>query len=81
MKNDDFLGQGLSFRKWVAVGHWPVTLYDPSIQCSNPRVERDRRIISLDGGCVLKVDGQLNALIPVQVVLPGDAAVDKDEVR
>ena len=23
MKNDDFLGQGLSFRKWVAVGHWP----------------------------------------------------------
>lgn len=63
MKNDDFLGQGLSFRKWVAVGHWPVTLYDPSIQCSNPRVERDRRIISLDGGCVLKVDGQLNALI------------------
>lgn len=63
MKNDDFLGQGRSFRKWVAVGHWPVTLYDPSIQCSNPLVERERRIISLDGGCVLKVDGQLNALI------------------
>lgn len=63
MKNDDFLGQGHSFRKWVAVGHWPVTLYDPSIQCSNPLVERERHIISLDGGCVLKVDGQLNALI------------------
>lgn len=63
MKNDDFLGQGHSFQKWVAVGHWPVTLYDPSIQCSNPLVERERRIISLDGGCVLKVDGQLNALI------------------
>lgn len=63
MKNDDFLSQGHSFRKWVAVGHWPVTLYDPSIQCSNPLVERERRIISLDGGCVLKVDGQLNALI------------------
>lgn len=63
MKNDDFLGQGHSFQKWVAVGHWPVTLYDPSIQRSNPLVERERRIISLDGGCVLKVDGQLNALI------------------
>lgn len=63
MKNDDFLSQGHSFRKWVAVGHWPVTLYDPSIQCSNPLVERERHIISLDGGCVLKVDGQLNALI------------------
>lgn len=63
LKNDDFLGQGHSFQKWVAVGHWPVTLYDPSIQCSNPLVERDRHIISMDGGCVLKVDGQLNALI------------------
>ena len=63
MKYDDFLGQGLSFQKWVAVGHWPVTLYDPSIQCCNPLVERERHIISLDGGCVLKVDGQLNAMI------------------
>lgn len=63
MKNDDFLGQGHSFHKWVAVGHWPVTLYDPSIQRSSPLVERERHIISLDGGCVLKVDGQLNALI------------------
>ena len=63
MKNDDFLGQGHSFQKWVAVGHWPVTLYDPSIQRSSPLVERERHIISLDGGCVLKVDGQLNALI------------------
>ena len=63
MKNDEFLSQGRSFQKWVAVGHWPVTLYDPSIQCSNPLVERERHIISLDGGCVLKVDGQLNAMI------------------
>lgn len=63
MKNDEFLSQGRSFQKWVAVGHWPVTLYDPSIQCSNPLVERERHIISLDGGCVLKVDGQLNAML------------------
>ena len=26
MKNDNFLGQGRSFDKWVIVGHWPVTL-------------------------------------------------------
>ena len=63
MKNDDFLGQGRSFRKWVVVGHWPVTLYDPSIQCSAPIIDRERRIASIDGGCVLKLDGQLNALI------------------
>ena len=63
MKNDDFLGQGLSFRKWVVVGHWPVTLYNPGIQCCAPIIDRERHIASIDGGCVLKLDGQLNALI------------------
>lgn len=63
MKNDDFMGQGLSFRKWVVVGHWPVTLYNPHIQQSNPIIHHGRHIASIDGGCVLKLDGQLNALI------------------
>ena len=63
MKYDDFLGQGLSFQKWVVVGHWPVTLYNPRIQCSAPIIDRERHIASIDGGCVLKLDGQLNALI------------------
>lgn len=63
MKNDDFLGQGHSFRKWVVVGHWPVTLYDPHIPTAKPLIRPDRHIVSIDGGCVLKLDGQLNALI------------------
>ena len=63
MKNDDFMGQGFCFRKWVVVGHWPVTLYDPHIQCSAPILDRARHIASIDGGCVLKLDGQLNALV------------------
>ena len=63
MKNDDFRGQGHSFRKWVVVGHWPVTLYDGRIQRSAPLIDKDRRIASIDGGCVLKLDGQLNVLI------------------
>ena len=63
MKNDDFLGQGHSFDKWVIVGHWPVTLYDPHIPASAPMVLRDRKIVSIDGACVIKADGQLNALI------------------
>lgn len=63
MKNDDFLGQGLSFRKWVVVGHWPVTLYRTEIQSAQPILDHRRHIASIDGGCVLKVDGQLNALI------------------
>ena len=63
MKNDDFLGQGLSFQKWVVVGHWPVTLYNPSIPTARPLICRERHIASIDGGCVLKLDGQLNALL------------------
>ena len=31
MKNDDFLSQGHSFRRWCIVGHWPVTLYHPHV--------------------------------------------------
>ena len=63
MKNDDFLGQGLSFRRWVVVGHWPVTLYRPKIPSAVPILLPARHIISIDGGCQLKWDGQLNALI------------------
>lgn len=63
MKNDDFLGQGRSFSKWVIVGHWPVTLYHPDIPSAAPIILPERKIISIDGGCVLKADGQLNALM------------------
>lgn len=63
MKNDDFIGQGHSFDKWVIVGHWPVTLYRENIPSAAPVILRDRKICSIDGGCVLKLDGQLNALI------------------
>ena len=63
MKNDDFLNQGHAFRRWVVVGHWPVTLYDPRIPSAAPIVDYDRHIASIDGGCTLKWDGQLNALI------------------
>ena len=63
MKNDDFLGQGHSFGKWVIVGHWPVTLYHDHRPSAAPIILPDRRICSIDGGCVLKLDGQLNALI------------------
>ena len=63
MKNDNFLGQGLSFKKWMIVGHWPVVLYHQNITDANPIILPERKIISIDGGCALKDDGQLNALI------------------
>jgi len=63
MKCDNFRAQGHAFRRWCIVGHWPVTLYDRAIPSANPIVDRDVHIISIDGGCVLKLDGQLNALV------------------
>lgn len=63
MKNDDFLNQGHAFKRWVVVGHWPVTLYREDIPLAAPLVDREKHIVSIDGGCVLKWDGQLNALI------------------
>lgn len=62
MKDDDFLGQGRSFRRWVVVGHWPVTLYRADIPSAKPMLLYDRHIASIDGGCSLKLDGQLNCL-------------------
>lgn len=63
MKNDYFLEQGHTFPKYLVVGHCPVTLYDPSVQRAAPILDRGHRVLSIDGGCVLKLDGQLNALI------------------
>ncbi len=73
MKNDNFLGQGQRlkrrFQKWIVVGHWPVTLYREHIQSSKPIICKEQHVVSIDGGNVLKVDGQLNALF-----LPPDPA-------
>lgn len=63
MKNDEFMHQGRSFPKWVVVGHWPVVLYHENIVDANPIIDGRSHIISIDGGCILKDDGQLNALI------------------
>lgn len=63
MSRNAFLKEAQSFPKWVVVGHWPCVLYRENIVCANPVIDRERKIVSIDGGCVLKDDGQLNALI------------------
>lgn len=63
LKNDAFMEKGYEFKKYVVVGHWPVTLYSDKIASSNPIINKKQKIISIDGGCGLKRDGQLNALI------------------
>ena len=60
---DHLLTLDRSFEKWLVVGHWPVMLYGQDIVCANPIIEPRRKIISIDGACVLKDDGQLNCLI------------------
>ena len=52
-----------TFDKFVIVGHWPVVLYSNSVQQMNPIINRDKKIISIDGGCGVKKEGQLNLLI------------------
>lgn len=51
------------FDKYVIVGHWPVVLYSSEIPQMNPVINREKKIISIDGGCGVKKDGQLNLLI------------------
>ena len=64
MKNDDFVNQGHLFHnKWCVVGHWPATLYRENWPCANPHISSEQQIVSIDGGCVIKRDGQLNALL------------------
>ena len=63
VKYDDFLSTAGRFDKWLIVGHWPVMLYHENVVDANPIIDRERHIVSIDGGCVLKDDGQLNALV------------------
>ncbi len=60
---DRFLDRDMRFDRWVIVGHYPVVLYGRDTVCANPVVDREKRVVSIDGGCVLKDDGQLNALL------------------
>lgn len=63
MKRDRFMEEGLSFDKYVVVGHWPVALYSKDKPCCNPIIDHERHIISLDGGRGVRGDGQLNLVI------------------
>ena len=63
MKFDRFMERAPAQPKWTIVGHWPVMLYHEDTVEANPVFDFEKKIISIDGGCVLKDDGQLNALI------------------
>ena len=64
-----------TFPFWVVSGHWPTALYSNTVQQFDPVFEHEKHIISIDGGCGIKREGQLNLLI-----LP-DADCSVDEIR
>ena len=63
LKFDDYYQAGLSFQKYVVVGHWPAVLYSKTYPDFRPIIDRQRHIISLDGACGVKSEGQINLLI------------------
>lgn len=63
LKFDNFYtATDLSFSKYVVTGHTPAVLYSKTYPIFLPVIDRQRRIISLDGGCGVKAEGQLNLL-------------------
>ncbi len=63
LKYNDFMNSEHCFDKYVVVGHWPVMLYGDKIRQANPVINRTKKIISIDGGCGINKEGQLNLLI------------------
>jgi len=63
IKTDAFIEQGFNFSKYVVVGHWPTANYGRDKGCCNPIINKEQKIISIDGGNMIKDGGQLNALI------------------
>lgn len=67
LKLDRFLeharASGRRFDRYIVCGHWPVSLYCHRFPCANPIIDDDIRVISIDGGCGIKRDGQLNMLL------------------
>lgn len=62
LKCDNFSEGPLCFHKPVVVGHWPAPLYRARPDAS-PYFDEKRGILSIDGGCGIRGDGQLNLLI------------------
>lgn len=63
LKFDRFAERGGAFSKRVVVGHWPACLYTGGATDFRPYLQREKNILSIDGGCGLKPDAQLNAVI------------------
>lgn len=78
---DAFLKQGLYMEKYCIVGHWPVVLYCESYPDCNPIIDKEHKIICIDGGNVLKRNGQLNAFIIPDINSEDFTFMSQDDLR
>jgi protein phosphatase len=58
-----FLGKSHRAGKYVVVGHWPVANFTSALPINNPIIDKEKKIIAIDGGNVIRESGQLNAFI------------------
>lgn len=78
---DAFLKQGLYLDKYCIVGHWPVVLYCESYPNCNPIIDKEHKIICIDGGNILKRNGQLNAFIIPEINSEEFTNVSQDDLK
>ncbi|EOP71034.1 MULTISPECIES: metallophosphoesterase [Bacillus] len=68
----EFYNKSHRTNKYVVVGHWPVVNYSEEAPSNNPVIDKEKKIIAIDGGNAIKEAGQLNAFI-IQRTPKGDA--------
>ncbi|HDR8063592.1 metallophosphoesterase [Bacillus thuringiensis] len=59
----EFFYKSHKANKYVIVGHWPVVNYSEEAPSNNPVIDKEKKIIAIDGGNAIKEAGQLNAFI------------------
>ncbi|MFK4465344.1 metallophosphoesterase [Bacillus sp. RC252] len=67
----EFFNKSHRADKYVIVGHWPVVNYSKEAPSNNPVIDKEKKIIAIDGGNAIKEAGQLNAFI-IQRTTSGD---------
>ncbi|PGM96663.1 serine/threonine protein phosphatase [Bacillus cereus] len=59
----EFFNKSHRADKYVIVGHWPVVNYSEEAPSNKPVIDKEKKIIAIDGGNAIKEAGQLNAFI------------------
>lgn len=59
----EYLTSAKRQNKITIVGHWPTINYSTKFLDNKPRLDYSKNIFSIDGGCGVKRNGQLNAIV------------------